>query len=60
MGFGVILTTSKNKTHINTGKKGYSDNNLKEIFTADKDEEIVGLKFRENLIVGIETRKILQ
>ncbi len=60
MGFGVILTTSKNNTHISTGKKGYSDNHLKEILTADKDEEIIGLKFKENLIIGIETRKILQ
>ena len=53
---GVILKTSKGNEHIIKGRKSYKDADLKDIFS-DNKREIIGLKIRENEIIGIETRE---
>lgn len=55
-GVGVILKTSKGNEHIIKGRKSYKDADLKDIFS-DNKREIIGLKIRENEIIGIETRE---
>lgn len=59
LGYGVNIKTSLNKTYEVLAKKQAPEDYFNTIKAGD-DEEIIGLNFKENRVVGIETRKFFE
>ena len=57
LGHGINIKTSLDKTYEVLAKKEASEDYFNTLKAGD-DEEIIGLNFQENRVVGIETRKI--
>ena len=57
LGHGVIIKTSLDNKYEVLSKKEAPDDYFNTLKAGD-DEEIIGLNFKENRVVGIETRKI--
>ena len=57
LGYGVTIKTSLDKTYEVLAKKEAPEDYFNTLKAGD-DEEIIGLNFKENRVVGIETRKI--